>query len=116
MINYHIPLVNALEEATGIKPYYEMVLHSGINTPCITYYEITNNEAYVGDTVGYSRIGYTVKVWGKSIAEIEELAKQIDAALKPLGFMRIGSYEMSDKNSAMIQKILDYEGLFYETY
>lgn len=114
MINYHKELVNALK--TVLPTYYEMVLHSGIKTPCISYMETNNYSTETGDTLGYSRVNYQVKVWGNDIAKIQDYVLQIDKVLRPLGFKRISSGELYDKNSTMIQKILNYEGLALEHY
>ena len=59
MINYHEELVKTLESI--LPTHYEMVLHSGLNTPCISYMELNNYDVNTGDTVGYSRITYQVK-------------------------------------------------------
>ena len=88
MINYHSNLVNALKDI--LPTYYEMVLHSGIATPCISYMELNNYETETGNTLGYSRITYQVKVWG-NVTELEALQEktlEIDKKLKPLGFKR----------------------------
>lgn len=114
MINYHKELVNALK--TVLPTYYEMVLHSGIKTPCISYMETNNYSTDTGDTLGYSRVNYQVKVWGNDIAKIQNYVLQIDKVLRPLGFKRIASGELSDPNSTMIQKILNYECLALENY
>lgn len=114
MINYHKELVNALK--TVLPTYYEMVLHSGIKTPCISYMEANNYSIDTGDTLGYSRVNYQVKVWGNDIAKIQDYVLQIDKVLRPLGFKRISSGELYDKNSTMIQKILNYECLALENY
>lgn len=68
MINYHERLVSALN--TILPTHYEMVLHSGLSTPCISYMELNNYAAESGDTLGYSRISYQIKVWSNNIAEI----------------------------------------------
>lgn len=116
MIDYHRELVAALN--TILPTHYEMVLHSGITTPCISYME-TNNYAATeptGATVGYSRITYQVKVWGNEIAKIQEYALQVDNVLRPLGFKRVSSGELYDKNSTMIQKIMTFEALALEEF
>lgn len=116
MINFHRELVTALN--TILPTHYEMVLHSGLKTPCISYME-TNNYAATettGATIGYSRITYQVKVWGNDIAELQNYAMQIDNVLRPLGFKRISSGELYDNNSTMIQKILTFEALALEEY
>ena len=116
MINYHRKLVTALN--TILPTHYEMVLHSGLKTPCISYME-TNNYAATettGATLGYSRITYQVKVWGNNIADLQEYALQIDNVLRPLGFKRVASGELYDNNSAMIQKIMTFEALALEEF
>lgn len=114
MIDYHSSLVKALN--TILPTHYEMVLHSGLKTPCISYMETNNYDAETGDTLGYSRITYQVKVWGNDIAKIQRYALEVDKALRPLGFKRVSSGELYDKTSTMIQKILTYEALASENY
>ena len=114
MINYHKELVAALN--TILPTYYELSLTSGIKTPCISYQERNNVDADTGDTLGYSRISYTVKVWGNDIADLQEYALKIDSALRQIGFKRISSNELYDINSTMIQKILAYSALAMEEY
>ena len=116
MIDYNKELVKALN--TILPTHYEMVLHSGLKTPCISYMELNNYDVTdaIGATIGYSRITYQVKVWGSSIADLQKYSGEIDKALKPLGFKRISSGELYDHNSSMIQKILTYEALALENY
>jgi predicted transcriptional regulator YheO len=114
VINYHKELVNALN--TILPTHYEMVLHSGLATPCISYMELNNTATDTGDTVGYSRIQYQVKVWGNDIAVLQAYAVEIDRKLRKLGFKRVSSGELYDNNSTMIQKILTYEALALEEF
>ena len=116
MINFHRELVTALN--TILPTHYEMVLHSGLKTPCISYMEVNNYSATetTGATLGYSYITYQVKVWGSDIAELQKYALQVDNVLRPLGFKRISSGELYDKNSAMIQKIMTFEALALEEF
>lgn len=114
MINYHKELVASLK--TILPTHYEMTLHSGLSTPCISYMELDNAATDTGDTVGYSRIQYQVKVWGNDIGVLQEKAVQIDNVLRPLGFKRVSSGELYDYNSTMIQKILTYEALAFEEF
>ena len=114
MIDYDKQLVSALKKI--LPTYYELVLHSNIKTPCISYQENNNYDDLTGNTLGYSRISYTIKVWGTDIAELKKYAYMIDLVLRPLGFKRISSGELGDPNSAMIQKILTYECLALEEY
>ena len=114
MINYHATLVAALK--TILPTHYEMTLHSGLATPCISYMEINNYIDSNGDTLGYSRITYQIKIWSNDIGEIQKYALEIDEVLRPLGWTRISSGELYDNQSSMIQKILTYEALGLESY
>lgn len=114
MIDYHSNLVSALK--TILPTHYEMTLTSKTATPCISYMEINNYVDSNGDTLGYSRITYQIKVWGNDIALIQQYALQIDSVLRPLGWKRISSGELYDKASTMMQKILTYEALASEDF
>ena len=114
MIDYHSDMVTAL--STILPTHYEMTLHSGLATPCISYIETNNYVSSNGDTLGYSRITYQVKVWGNDIATLQKYALQIDKALRTLGWKRISSGELHDPQSTMIQKILTYEALASEDF
>lgn len=114
MIDYHSNLVDALK--TILPTHYEMTLTSKTATPCISYMEMNNYADASGDTLGYSRITYQVKVWGNDIALLQKYALQIDSTLRPLGWKRISSGELHDRASTMIQKILTYEALASENY
>ena len=114
MIDYHSNLVAALK--TILPTHYEMTLTSKTATPCISYMELSNVVENNGDTLGYSRIQYQVKVWGNNIGDLQKYALMIDTVLRPLGWTRVGSGEMYDENSTMIQKILTYEALASEQF
>lgn len=114
MIDYSKELVSALK--TVLPTYYELALTSKNSIPCISYQERNNYDAETGDTIGYSRITYTVKVWGDDIEAIQDYSLKIDKVLRPLGFKRTSSNELHDVNSSRIQKILTYEALALEHY
>ena len=114
MIDYHSNLVDALK--TILPTHYEMTLTSKTATPCISYLEMNNYVDTNGDTLGYSRITYQIKVWANDIALLQQYAQQIDSTLRPLGWKRISSGELYDRASTMIQKILTYEALASENY
>lgn len=114
MIDYHSNLVAALN--TILPTHYELVLHSGLATPCISYKEQNNYVEANGDTLGYSKISYQVKVWGNDIEELQSYAREIDAVLRPLGWKRTNSGELYDPNSTMKQKIMTYEALALEGF
>lgn len=114
MIDYHSELVSALN--TVLPTHYEMALTSSTATPCISYQERNNYVDSNGDTLGYSRISYTVKVWANDLALLQKYALQIDKVLRPLGFKRTSSGELYDNQSTMIQKIMTYECLALENF
>lgn len=114
MINYHAELVKALK--TVLPTHYEMTLTANTQTPCISYMELNNYVSTNGDTLGYSHISYQVKVWGNNIADLQKYALQIDEVLRPLGFKRISSGELYDRESTMIQKIMTFEAMALEEF
>lgn len=114
MIDYDTELVSALK--TVLPTHYELALTSKTTTPCISYQEANNFQEETGDTLGYSRISYTVKVWGNEIKQIKQYIKQIDTVLRPLGFKRTSSQPLHDRQSTMIQQIMTYEARGLEEY
>lgn len=114
MIDYDARLVSALNKV--LPTHHELVLNSKTKTPCISYQEDNNYDDLTGDTLGYSRISYIVKVWSTEIAELKKYAQQIDMVLRPCGFRRVSTGELGDPNSTMIQKIMVYEALASENY
>lgn len=114
MIDYTPILVNALK--TILPTHYELKLTSGTETPCISYQERSNTAEETGDTLGYSRISYTVKVWGNDLEQLNKYAQQIDTVLRPMGWKRTGAQELYSYQSALIQKILTYEAKTIETF
>ena len=114
MINYHQILVAALN--TILPTHYELNLHSGLETPCISYQERNNYTTESGDTLCYSVIVYTITVWGNDLAAIQENSLKVDNVLRPLGWKRTSSQELHDINSTMIRKIMTYECLAKEEY
>lgn len=114
MVDYHKELVSALE--TVLPTHYEMALTADTETPCISFQERNNYVSTSGNTLGYSRIIYTVKVWANKLADIQKYSLMIDDVLRPIGFKRTSANELYDNNSTMIQKVLTFEALAYETY
>ena len=116
MIDYNKEIVQALNPI--LPTHYEMILHSGLTTPCYSYMELNNYAATdtIGATLGYSRITYQIKVWGSRIDELQRYALLADEALRKIGLKRVSSGELYDNNSSMIQKILTYECLALEKY
>ena len=78
--------------------------------------ERNNSTIADSDRMGYSRISYQVKVWATNIADIQRYSLEIDKVLRPIGFKRVGTNELYDNNSSMIQKIMTYEAIGLERY
>ena len=114
MINYHTEMRSALSKV--LPAYNELALNKKTQTPCISYMELSNVDTVTGDTLGYSRIAYQVKVWSNSIEELQDYALKIDLVLRPLGFKRTASNELYDNRSTMKQKILTYEANALEEF
>ncbi len=114
MIDTTKTLVEALN--TILPTHYELALSSGTETPCISYQERSNAAQQIGDTLGYSRIIYTIKVWGFDIEQLNNYAKQIDSKLRPMGWKRTSSQELYSYQSALIQKILTFEANAFEVF
>lgn len=114
MVNFHKDIVNTLK--TILPTYYEMILHNGIKTPCISYMQVDNPTTAKGDTLEYSSIQYQIKVWGDRLEDLQNYAQKIDNALRPLGWKRLNCRELYDKESTMIQKIMIYEAIALELF
>ena len=81
MIDYNKNIVATLN--TILPTHYEMSLTSKTAVPCISYMENNNYVSTSGDTIGYSRISYQIKVWGNNIADLQKYALEIDDVLRP---------------------------------
>ena len=114
MIDFSKEIVSALK--TILPVYHELHLTANTKTPCISYQQRDNAMQEHGDTIGYNRISYTVKVWGNDIAVLQDYSEQIDNVMRLLGFKRISSNELYDYQSTMIQKIMAYEAYVLEEY
>lgn len=114
MIDYSPNIVTALK--TVLPTHYEMKITSKTKTPCISYMELTNIDTVTGDTIGYSNLVYQVKIWANDIATISKYMVDVDRVMRKLGFKRIGSGELQDNQSTIIQKILTYQGLSKEEF
>lgn len=114
MIDFHKEMVSALK--TILPVHYEMALTSKTKAPCISYMETNNFSDTSGNTIGYSKISYQIKVWGNDIDLLQEYALEIDKVLRPIGFKRTSARELYDNQSTMIQKVMNYEALALENY
>ena len=82
--------------------------------PCISY-SVENDVQYLtGDTLGYSNIYFTVKVWGTRISDIEENAVKLDELMRSLGFTRTGTIDLWFDNVG--NKTMRYRALGLELF
>lgn len=115
MINYHNQVITALN-TIGLPVHYEMVLHSGLKTPCISYMQLGDTIISQTDITDISRISYQIKIWSTKMPDLQEYASKIDAVMRALNFRRVSCAELYDNNSAMMQKVLTYEAISLETF
>ena len=113
MIDYNKIIVNALKD---IAPtYYEMTLKQGTQLPCISYLQLGDNILAQTDITDVSRIIYQVKVWGNNLTDIQSISKQIDQAMRAIGFERSSTNELYDNQKRLIQRIFTYSAISLET-
>ena len=114
MIDFHDELVSALNNV--LPTHYELALTKDTEIPCISYQERNNYVVVNGDTLGYSRIAFTIKVWGYfyDMAAIQAAVAAIDDALRPLGFTRTSTNELYQE--PLLQKIMTYEAQALEQF
>ena len=109
MIDFDPNIVEALDVI--LPTYYENFITEEITLPCITFVE-TNNSSYLeGDTLRYSHLNYTIKLWMDNKEQQSYLA-DIDSVMKGLGFVRNSTNELV--NGRVIEKIMDYEAIGFE--
>lgn len=109
MIDFDPSIVEAL--SVILPTYYENFIIEDITLPCITYVE-NNNSSYIeGDTLRYSRLNYTIKLWMDNKSQQSYLA-EIDEVMKRNGFVRNSANEIV--NGRVIEKIMDYEAIGFE--
>lgn len=112
MIDYKPTLVESLR-TLGLPVYYEVFVDSETEVPCITYYEMDNTSFKEGDTLRYSRLAFSIKIWGKDLETLSTYSIQIDAVMKVLGFTRTNTVELW--LDGIGQRQLKYSALAQET-
>lgn len=112
MLDTHKQIVNALKDILPV--YYELICDSTTPKPCITYCE-QKNDAYIeGEQLGYSWVGYYIKIWDNDISRIQENAIKVDNAMRGIGYKRISSTELFIDDN--IEKVMIFEGLGLERF
>lgn len=103
-----------VKELSKILPTHYELLISSPSIPCITYMESDNADTQIGDNIGYSRVIYTIKLWGSDLKQLEPYELKIGNCMRELGYKRISYNELwyDDK----ISMIMRFEGLAFENY
>lgn len=109
MIDFDPSIVEAL--SVILPTYYENFITEGITLPCITFVENNNSSYLEGDTLRYSHLNYTIKLWMDDKSQQSYLA-EIDSTMKRLGFVRNSANEIV--SGRVIEKIMDYEAIGFE--
>ena len=98
----------------GYPVVAEMFLTQDIDIPCISYSLENDVQDLTGDTLGYSNVYYTIKIWGKRIADVEPIAINVDELMRSLGFRRVGTNEMVYED--VFNKTIRYRALGLELF
>lgn len=116
MINYKPTLVAKLNELfnNAYPVVAEDFLTASTGLPAISYNLSNDLVRANGDDFGYSDVYYNIKVWGREIKAMEEIAVQIDTMMRNLGFRRIATVELWF--DGLGQKELRYQGLAREIF
>lgn len=93
--------------------YYELFCDEKTVKPCITYMIQDDAQEEAGDTLVYSRIRYTIKLWGDDLSVLVPDSILVDEAMRKLGFKRISTNELTFDTH--ICKIYVYECRGLET-
>ena len=112
MIDFKPQVVEELEKV--LPTYYELFLGKDIELPCITYSVGNDEEIIHTEEAGVTNIRFIVKLWGYSISELSQYAKQADAAMRAMGFRRNNYNELSTDNQICL--IFNYEGTALEKF
>ena len=95
MIDLHSTIVTALK-TIGLPVHYEMVLHSGLATPCISYMGLTDYVQAQTDVSDIRSVSYQIKIWSNDVSDIQTYAAQIDGVMRDIDFKRTSSAELYD--------------------
>ena len=105
------PQVYETLSSLGLPCFYEVFLTQETPLPCISYMERDNIADQEGDTLGYSTIRISAKVWGKSVKDLALYSVKIDAAMRELGFKRATTNELWLDGIGQKQLIFQATGL-----
>jgi hypothetical protein len=113
MIDYKPNLVDELK-TLGLPVHYELFMTKEEELPCIAYFEQSNISDKEGDTLRYSDITFTIRVYAKTVKEIAQYSIEVDDLMRDLGFVRINTNQIWLDNIG--QFIMTYRGKGQEIY
>lgn len=113
MVDFDKLIVSRLRELS-LPVYYDYCLDETNEAPCISYYQYDNNAYANGDTLGYSKIIYKIKVWNKNPDNLSSYSTEVDTIMRSLGFKRTNSNELWVNNLGC--KELKYENYAIEDF
>lgn len=98
----------------GYPVIVEGFLTKDITYPSITFTIENDVQDSTGDTLGYSNVYYTVKVWANRVSEADQIAISVDEVMRSLGFRRTGTNMVSVDGKA--NRTLRYRALGLELF
>ena len=115
MVDKHADFKALLDE-TGIETVYEHFIDRNDNVPIISYLEIGNTDIKTGHTdngyLSYSSVTYQVKLFTKSVQEMQTIVCNLDKIMKQNGWKRTMCYDSTD--GQLIMKIMKYSTNIYD--
>jgi hypothetical protein len=107
MIDLHPEVITALQTTCSLV--YRFYPNSFTNTPMLSFYQNGNSSEDNSDLL--TKVAFQVDVWTKTIAELDSLVKNVDGAMRGLGFRRSLSQEIPDP-SGLRRQTMRFEGTF----
>lgn len=114
MSNLKKEIVSNLQAAVGLEVLYELFCDSTTKKPVITYLEANDKDVAIGDTLGYSRVNFYIKLWGDNLASLEPYREALKAEMRRMGFVRESYNELV--MGSQICMIWLFQGLYREVY
>lgn len=110
MIDLSTTVVATISEILPLR--YELSIGDKVEFPCATYIESNNASIVDGNTIRYSNLVFTIKIYSYDKEELMTKALLVDDAMYSLGFRREYSNEMSI--NGQIIKVINYQQNFKE--
>ena len=109
-----MPSVRSALLELGYPVVVEAFLTHNTDYPCITYGIENDVQDLTGDTLGYSNVYYTVKVWGHRVSDVDSIAIDVDSTMRGLGFRRVGTNSVAIDD--LCNRTLRYRALGLELF